>query len=152
MNKIIKSALRRKNSLYRKYISGGKKSEDVVKPQDNTILVSNLITTTKESYFINLGKRLNGQQTGPKTYWSILKRFLNKIKIPAIPPILVSGTFVTDFKKRTNIFNSFFADQCGIFNNGSVLPGINLKTNKQLTNIIIFISGFVYNNIKLKSK
>ena len=44
---------------------------------------------------------------------------------------------MTDFKKKANIFNDFFADQCSIFNNGSVLPGINLKTNKQLTNIII---------------
>ena len=137
MNKKIKSALRNKNRLYKKYISGGKKSEDGIKLQHDTILVSNLITTTKESYFINLGKRLNDPQTGPKTYWSILKRFLNKIKIPTIPPILVNGTFVTDFKKKANIFNDFFADQCSIFNNGSVLPGINLKTNKQLTNIII---------------
>ena len=35
--------------------------------------------------------------TGPKTYWSILKRFLNKTKIPTIPPLLVDGVSETDF-------------------------------------------------------
>ena len=64
-------------------------------------LVSNLIATTKDSYFTDLGKRLIDPKTGPKTYWSILKRFLNKIKIPTIPPLLVNGTFETDFGKKS---------------------------------------------------
>ena len=73
---------------------------------------------------------------GPKTYWSILKRFLNKIKIPTIPPLLVNGSFETDFRKKASIFNMFVSDQCSIFNNGSVRPEISYKTNKRITNII----------------
>ena len=30
--------------------------------------------------------------------------------------------FVTDFKKRAELFNSFFAQQCTVINNGSGLP------------------------------
>ena len=45
--------------------------------------------------------------------------------------------FVTDFRKKASIFNIFFAEQCSIFDNGSVLPGINYKTHKRLTNITI---------------
>ena len=101
MNKDIKSAIRHKNRLYRKYISGGKKREDQNTLHDYTVFVSNLITTTKDSYFVKLGKRLNDPTTAPNTYWSILKRFLNKIKIPTIPPLLVDGNFVTDFKKKS---------------------------------------------------
>ena len=98
--------------------------------------MSNLITTTKDSYFINLGNKLNNPQTSTKTYWSILKSFLNKIKIPTTPPLLVKGTLETDFRKKA-IFNTFFADQCSIFNNGSILPVISYKTHKRLTNITI---------------
>ena len=136
-NKEIKSALRYQNRLHKKYISGGRTEYDKIDLQNNTNLVSNLITTTKDSYFINLGKKLNDPQTSPKTYWSILKRFLNKTKIPTIPPLLVNGTFKTDFRKKAGIFNTFFADQCSIINNESVLPVINYKTHKRLTNITI---------------
>ena len=75
MNKKIKSALRNKNRLYKKYISGGNKREDEIKLRADTIFVSDLIASTKDSYFADLGKRLNDPKTGSKTYWSILKRF-----------------------------------------------------------------------------
>ena len=118
MNKEIKGALRYKNRLYKKYISGGKKQEDELRFQDNSEFLSKLITATKDSYFSNLGRRLNDPTTSPKTYWSILKRFLNKIKIPSIPPLLVDDSFVTDFGKKADVFNTFFAKQCNIFDNG----------------------------------
>ena len=141
INKEIKSALRHKNRLYKKYISGGKKQEDEINLGENTVFVSNLIATTKDSYFSDLGKRLNDPKTGPKTYWTILKRFLNKIKIPTIPPLLVNEIFETDFRKKASIFNIFFADQCSVFNNESVLPGVSFKTNKRIKNIEISSSN-----------
>ena len=141
MNKEIKSALRRKNRLYKKYISGGKKQEDEVNLRQNTDFVSNLIATTKDYYFSNLGKRLNDPTTDPKTYWSILKHFLNKIKIPAIPPLLVNGIFETDFGKKAAIFNFAFAKQCNILNNGSFIPELDYKTNKRIANITFSSSG-----------
>ena len=136
INKEIKSALRYKNRLHKKYISG-RTEVDKINLKNYTDFVCDLITTAKESYFINLGKKLNDQKTSPKIYWSIIKRFLNKIKIPTIPPLLVNGMFVTDFRKKASIFNIFFAEQCNIFNNGSVLPEINYKTHKRLLNITI---------------
>ena len=84
---------------------------------------------------------MNDPKTGPKTYWTILKRFLNKIKIPTIPPLLVNEIFETDFRKKASIFNIFFADQCSVFNNGSVLPGVSFKTNKRIKNIEISSSN-----------
>ena len=122
-----------------------------LKLQADTVFVSNLIATTKESYFTDLGKRLNDPKIGPKTYWSILKRFLNKIKIPTIPPLLVNGTFETDFGKKAGIFNVFFANQCSIINNGSALPAISYKTNKTIKKSYNFIPRFVQDNKKLKS-
>ena len=39
-------------------------------------------------------------------------RFLNKRKMPAIPPILAHGRLVSDFKIKSEHFNSHFAAQC----------------------------------------
>ena len=74
LNKEIKNALRHKNRLCKKYISGGLKQEDETNLRETSNFVSNLITDAKSSYFTNLGKRLNDPLTGPKTYLSILKR------------------------------------------------------------------------------
>ena len=53
-----------------------------------------------------------------------------------IPPLFYENRFVTDFKKKAGLFNSFFAKQCTVFNNGSSLPSeLLLKTSKFLSNI-----------------
>ena len=59
-----------------------------------------------------------------KAYWSLLKTFLNIRKIPVIPPLCHEGNFVTNFKKKANLFNSFFASQCSLIKNDSKLPFI----------------------------
>ena len=44
--------------------------------------------------------------------------------------------FVTDFTKKAELFNPFFAKQCTIINNGSSLPSeLLLKTDQFLSNI-----------------
>ena len=44
--------------------------------------------------------------------------------------------FATDFKKKAELFNSFFAKQCTVINNGSSLPsGLLLKIDKFLCNV-----------------
>ena len=58
--------------------------------------------------------------TSAKTYWSILKTLLNNKKIPCIPPLFDKGKYVTDFKKKAELFNSF-AKQCFIIQNSSKL-------------------------------
>ena len=44
--------------------------------------------------------------TNVKTYQSLLKRFLNNKKIPSYPPIFHEHRFETDFKEKTEVFNS----------------------------------------------
>ena len=41
-------------------------------------------------------------------YWSILKSFLICQKIPCIPPLFENNEYITDLKKKTELFNSFF--------------------------------------------
>ena len=51
-----------------------------------------------------------------------LEKLLNGKKIPCIPPLFHGDKFIVDFQEKSEIFNSFFADQCSLISNGSVLP------------------------------
>ena len=73
-------------------------------------------------YYQNINRKQNDPSTGSKTYWSIMKALFNGNKVPAIPPMLFNGAFVTDFQEKANIFNFSFAKQCTLVSNNSVLP------------------------------
>ena len=66
-----------------------------------------------------------------------MKTFLNNKKIPCIPPLFHDNDFVTDFqKKKAEIFNNFFAKQCTVVPNSSILPSVFIrKTNKSLSTL-----------------
>ena len=55
--------------------------------------------------------KLQNPYTAPETYWAILSRLLYNKKIPAIPPLLADGKFVSDFCGKANLFNNFFFHQ-----------------------------------------
>ena len=93
--------------------------------------LSSLIEESKNHYYTGLSHKLLDLKTSQKSYWSILKTFLNN-KFPYIPPLLHQGKYVTDFKQQANIFNNFLAYQCSIVSNNSELP-VNL-TKKKHTN------------------
>ena len=42
--------------------------------------------------------------------------------MPLIPPLLIDDKFVTDIQTKANILHKFFAEQCTLLRNGSVLP------------------------------
>ena len=56
-------------------------------------------------------KKMIDPMTSLKAYWSLLQRLLNNKKIPCIPPLL-QDKYVTDVKKKSELFNLFFAKQC----------------------------------------
>ena len=60
--------------------------------------------------------------TSPKTYWSILKTFLNNKKISCIPPLFHENKFITNFKEKAELFNHFFLNHCSLLSNNSVVP------------------------------
>ena len=63
-----------------------------------------------------------------KAYRSILNTFLNNKKIPNIPPLNVNGKIIYNFEKKAKLFNSYFASQCTLINNSSVLLPLEYKT------------------------
>ena len=70
-----------------------------------------LILDAKEKCVRCMSNKLNDPLATPKTYWSILNRFLNNRKIHAIPFLLVNGDIITNLSEKADLFNKFFADQ-----------------------------------------
>ena len=83
-----------------------------------------------QSTFFNLSiigksqKKLSHPSTSPECCWTLLKTLLNDSKILCIPPLFHDNKFITDFKEKGEIFNSFFAKQCSLIDNGITLPSL----------------------------
>ena len=73
--------------------------------------------------------KLEYSNAAPKTYWTISNRLLYNKKIPAISPLFVDGIFISDYCKKSNLFNNFFVSICTPIKNNSVLPPLLYKTN-----------------------
>ena len=137
MNDSIKKLLKEKESIYKSYVKNGFKNEDKLKLNAKQKACSSAISEAKELYLVNEGNKLNDPLLGPKRYWSILNRFLNKKKIPLIPPILHDGNFITDTLKKADLFNNYFANQCTPIINDSQLPPFSYRTNSRISVINI---------------
>ena len=67
-----------------------------------------------------------------------MKSFLIGKKIPCIPPLFENNEYITDFKKKAELFNSFFANQCSLIINNIQLPRtLSYKTNERLSSVKI---------------
>ena len=98
--------------------------------------MSSLIETSKQEYFSKIAEKLSDPSISSKIYWSIFKSFLTGKKVPCIPPIFHENKFITDFREKAELFNSFFANQCSLIKNTSVLPtNCESLTDKSLSNI-----------------
>ena len=73
-------------------------------------------------YYSRITNKLSDIGKSFKTYGSILKSFLTGKKIPYIPPLFENNEYIVNFKKKAELFNSFFANQCSLINNNSKLP------------------------------
>ena len=88
--------------------------------------------------------------TSPKCYWTLLKTLLNGRKIPCIPPLLHDSKFITVFKEMSEIFNSFFAKQCLLIDNGSTSSSLfPLIIEKSLSDVDFSVEDIKNINSKL---
>ena len=131
--------------MYKNYKRNDKKNEDYELLAKAVSDVSQLIEKSKDKYYYRLGKRLNDPNTSASSYQAILKTFYNKRKIPLISPLLVSISFVTDFKGKANLFNDFFCKQCMPVGNDSTLPTLLVTPNETLSSPEIVASDIKKN-------
>ena len=98
--------------------------------------LSTSIESLRERYYARIANRLNSTQKSSKTYWSLLKIFLNNKKALLIPPLFHENRFITDFKEKAELFNSFFSNQCSLLKKCSKLPtNLRFVTHKRLRTI-----------------
>ena len=100
INKDIKKLIHEKNHACKSY---RRNKVNVFSLHQFELLQSksnSLIEKSKFNYYTCLSKKLLDRMTSLKTYWSILKTFLNNKKIPCIPLLLHDDKFIPNLKKR----------------------------------------------------
>ena len=73
---------------------------------------------------------------------------LNGKKVPCIPPIYDNNRYVTDFKEKCQLFNSYFSEQCTLLKNISTLPNTCSKHTNNILDTIVFLKEDIYKIIK----
>ena len=134
MNGEIENLIKRKNWLFQCQ----RKSSNLDYASLNSITkdISNAVNSSKLKYHERLAFNLNDPKTAPKTYWKILKTFVNGTKIPLIPPLLVGNQLVTNFLVKANLFNDYFSQQCmTVDNDSSIPPNITFATEQKLSTL-----------------
>ena len=134
----IKEIISQKNKLY----SG-------IKKRNNSFLnkqllhslqqhLSKLIENAKNKYIFRISEKLNNPNTSTKCYWSLIKTLLNGKKVPCVPPIYDNNRYVTDFKEKCQLFNSYLLEQCTLLKNISTLRNTCSKHTNKILDTIIF--------------
>ena len=130
--------------MCKNYKRNGKKTEELLSYYELLTKavseISQLIEKCKDEYYYRLGKRLNDPRKSVKSYWTILKTFYNKRKVPLIPPLLVNNSSATDFKGQANLYNELFCRQCTPVANDSTLLTFLKTPNETLFSLGIIAS------------
>ena len=98
INKNIKKLINDKNRAYTSYCLNENNSSTFQNLQFLQSILNSLIEKSKLKYYAHLSKKLLDPGTSPKSYWSILKAFLNNKKIPCVSPLLHETEFIIDFR------------------------------------------------------
>ena len=133
----VKTAIKRKHRVYRKYVKRGQRKEDWNQVKDIRNETSKMIISAKEKHFLNLGRKLSDPNQGIKVYWKTLNRLLNKKKVTNISPLLENGLFMTNVQTKATILNNFFVKQCYTTATGSTLPSFRPRCSSVLQNLTI---------------
>ena len=96
------------------------------------------VEKSKLNYYPRLSDKLLDSKTSSKSYWPILKTFLNNKKISSTPPLLHNGKFIMDLKEKAELFNDFFSKEWAPVNNNNKLSSVlTKKTCKSLWSVEI---------------
>merc|ERR1712183_1020785 len=103
----LKNLIKKNRKIYSDWKKDGKKATCYEKVKAHQRLTKDAIEEAKSKYMENLGKKLCDPSCGHKTFWTAYKRLANKKKNTNIPPIFENGSYITCFKKKADLFNSY---------------------------------------------
>ena len=135
MNRHIKNLIFYKTNFYKTFVHGKNSMFHLLTFNNLRNHLHQFIQKAKPNFLNNLAKKFSDPSTSTKCYWSLLKTLLNDKKMPCIPPIFHNNKYIVAFKEKSEIFNTFYAEQCSIIPNRSVLPSqLTLLSESSLTN------------------
>ena len=135
MNNQIKTLVAEKNALHKFLKRRMLNSKLLDKPDALQAKLQTSINFLQFEYYRKISKKLFDPSTSSKCYCTLLKTLLNGRNISCIPPSFPDNNIITDFKEKSEIFNSF-AKQCSLIDNGSTLPSLfPLITEKSLSDV-----------------
>ena len=138
MNKEIKKLTHEKKSIFNCFRQNNNDKQLLDRLKDLQAQLNFLIEKSKSKYYSRLTSTLSDIGKSSNAYWSILKSFLVGKKIPCIPPLFENNEYITDFKKKAELLDLFFANQCSLINNNSQLPRtLSYRKNERLYSIKI---------------
>ena len=133
--KSIVNLITKKNIFYKSHTANkySTNKKEAIKALQNKLTSTN--ENAKSESYSKLSMKLSNPETSSKAF-SILKHFVNYKRIPIIPPLYHNGNFITDFRQKAELFNSFFVEQCSILQDSSKLPtNLAPRTDQSLTSI-----------------
>ena len=79
-NTKIKSLLQQKNKIYKNFSKDRNNAQLLRKLEHLQNRMKNSVDFSKHNYYLRMANKLNILKKNPKTYWSLLKNFLNNKK------------------------------------------------------------------------
>ena len=111
-NNRVKTLIQQENASYKIYCHNKDNPDLIYRLQFLQELLSTSIESSKDRYYTRIANRLNNTQKNTKTYWSLLKILFKQYKNPAYTTVISRKYFITDFKEKPELFDSFFFNQC----------------------------------------
>ena len=105
-------------------ISQKKKLYSSIKRRNNSFLNKQLLHSLQHKVLLVLEKTLQ-----------------NRKKVPCVPPIYHNNNnnrYVTDFKEKCQLFNSYLSEQCILLKNIITLPNTYFKYANNILDTIVF--------------
>ena len=127
-----KKIFKKRCKLTRFFYKNGQRKVDHDKVLEKSEECTKQILEAKKNYILKMTKKLADSNTSSKSHWTISNRSLCNKKLPTIPPLLVNGKMVSDFCKKTNIFNDFFVSICTPIDNTNRLPSFSYRTGSRI--------------------
>ena len=115
INNRVKELINEKNDTFQCSLHSNKDPKLFSKVEYLQNELKSLIEANKEKYYSRISKRMMNPLTSTKTYWSILKSFLNNKSIPCIPPLFHQNRYITKCKDKAELLINIFAKHFFIF-------------------------------------
>ena len=98
MNKSITLSLKKRSKFTKRYyVNPTDYNKEILLHQVSEC--TKLIVEAKDKHLAKLSSKLDNPNTVPKTYWSIINRFLNNKKVPIIPLVFFEGKLILISRK-----------------------------------------------------